>query len=63
MKEWTNMLFQIKNLSKEQADCFLVILKNDIGDSCTIMVDGNCEGEKTENFKKIIEVIEEIEKL
>ncbi|WBW98848.1 ComEC/Rec2 family competence protein [Oceanirhabdus sp. W0125-5] len=57
------MKFEIELLSKGQADCFLVMIANDQGDECNILIDGNREGKKSDSFKKIVERIAKLEKL
>lgn len=55
--------FKIKNLSNGQADCFLILLENIDGDKCSILIDGNREGGKSDSFCRIKDEIENLEKL
>lgn len=55
--------FKIKNLSVDQADCFLILLENINGDSCSILVDGNREGKSTTSFLNMKKEIEKLNKL
>ena len=58
-----NMKFEIKNLSDEQADCFLILLENDKGDTCSILVDANKKNQKNECLKKIVKELKRIKSL
>lgn len=55
--------FKIKNLSVEQADCFLILLENIKVDSCNILVDGNREGKNSVSFLNMKKEIEKLNKL
>ncbi|MBK1812032.1 MBL fold metallo-hydrolase [Clostridium sp. YIM B02505] len=55
--------FKIKNLSVEQADCFLILLENSDGNSCNILVDGNREGKSSTSFLSMKKEIEKLSKL
>lgn len=55
--------FKIINLSVEQAECFLILLENSIGDSCNILVDGNREGKNSDCFLNMKKEIEKLNKL
>ena len=57
------MKFDIEILSNGQADCFLVLLENDKGDECSILIDGNCEGTKSEALGKVVDRISKLKKL
>jgi beta-lactamase superfamily II metal-dependent hydrolase len=55
--------FKIKNLSVEQADCFLILLENIKGDSCNILVDGNREGKNSVSIQNMKKEIDKLNKL
>ncbi|MCB2354372.1 MBL fold metallo-hydrolase [Clostridium estertheticum] len=57
------MKFDIELLNKGQADCFLVLLENDRGDECNILIDGNCQGIKSDSLDKVVERISKLKKL
>lgn len=57
------MKFEIKNLSDGQADCFLLLLENEKGDTCSILVDGNKENQKNECLKRIVKELNKIKSL
>lgn len=55
--------FLIENLSYGQADCFLIMLENEQGDTCTILVDGNREEDMDQTDNEVIERVKALEKL
>lgn len=57
------MKFEIESLSQGQADCFLILLENDLGDECNILIDGNCEGKNNQSFHVLVERIAKLKKL
>lgn len=57
------MKFDIEILSKGQADCFLILLENNRGDECSILIDGNCEGSKSDTLDRVVERISKLKKL
>lgn len=61
--EEKDIKFVIENLSVGQADCFLITLENSLKDTCTILVDGNCEKDNVRRRSGLIERISELEKL
>lgn len=56
------MKFEVENLSCGQADCFLINIENYLGDTCTILVDGNRQG-KANLLNTIVPRISNMEKL
>lgn len=48
------MPFTIRNLSENQADCFLIILENKNNEQVTILVDGNRESSDYQRVKNLI---------
>lgn len=63
LKMGKKMEFIVENLSCGQADCFLISLENELGDTCTILVDGNRQGKKSRSLENIIARIEKLDKL
>lgn len=56
------MKFEVENLSSGQADCFFIHMENDRKDTCTILVDGNRQGQ-IKAMSTIVAKIARLEKL
>lgn len=57
------MEFIIENLSQGMADCFLIRLKNERDDACTILVDGNREKKALDTDTWPLKRIEKLDRL
>lgn len=49
------MSFTVRNLSKNQADCFLITLENRDKEKITILVDGNRARDGCEEVKELLD--------